>query len=158
VIELTLRGTEKRIPVTVTYAGALKKALGTFSLHHLVPEYPDDKRLRLLEITDLGWRELFSLDIKDPKAVEEFKNKWDIKEFSRERMLSYFRQFGINEISKRRVIKNIIYQLFRWIKKGIEPPSDGNIRSMWYRIKTVLAYHPELPENYSMLNFKLLKA
>jgi hypothetical protein len=34
--------------------------------------------------------------------------------------------------------------MFRWIKKGIEPPSDGNIRSLWYRIKAVLAYHSDI--------------
>jgi len=56
-------------------------------------------------------------------------------------MLSYFRRYGVNEIDKKRVIKNILFQMFRWIRKGIEPPSDGNIRSLWYRIKAILSYH-----------------
>ena len=142
--ELTLRGTEDRIPVTTTYARDVKKALGVSSLHHLVPEHPDDKVLRLYELIDFGWRELYGLDPKDASAVEGFKKRWDIRQFTRERMLSYFRQFGVNEINKKRVIKNIIYQMFRWIKKGIEPPSDGNIRSLWYRIKAVLAYHSDI--------------
>jgi len=142
--ELTLRGTEARIPVTTTYARGVKKALGVTSLHHLVPEHPLDKALRLYELIDFGWRELYGLDSADKAAVEAFKKKWDIKQFTRERMLSYFRQFGVNEINKRRVIKNIIYQMSRWIKKGIEPPSDGNIRSLWYRIKAVLAYHSNI--------------
>ena len=142
--ELTLRGTEDRIPVTTTYARGVKKALGVTSLHHLVPEHPLDKALRLYELIDFGWRELYDLDPKNTAAVEAFKKKWDIKQFTRDRMLSYFRQFGVNEINKRRVIKNIIYQMFRWIKKGIEPPSDGNIRSLWYRIKAVLAYHSNI--------------
>jgi len=144
--ELTLRGTDARIPVTVTYARNVKKALGVTSLHHLVPEHPLDKALRLYELIDFGWRELFDLDPKNAAAVETYRKKWDIKQFTRERMLSYFRQFGVNEINKKRVIKNIIYQLFRWIKKGIEPPSDGNIRSLWYRIKAVLAYHSNILE------------
>lgn len=142
--ELGMTGTEDRIPVTVTYARGLKKAMGVSSLDHLVPEHPDDKALRLYELIDFGWRELYGLDPKDQVAVEAFKKKWDIKQFSRERMLSYFRQFGVNEINKKRVIKNVIYQMFRWIKKGIEPPSDGNIRSLWYRIKAVLAYHSNI--------------
>jgi len=142
--ELALRGTRTRIPVTVTYAKGLKKALGVTSLHHLVPEHPADKALRLYELIDFGWRELYGLDPSDKAAVEAFKKKWDIKQFSRERMLSYFRQFGVNEINTKRVIKNIIYQMFRWIRKGIEPPSDGNIRSLWYRIKAVLAYHSNI--------------
>lgn len=142
--ELGLRGTDARIPVTGTYARGLKKAMGVSSLDHLVPEHPLDKALRLYELIDFGWRELFGLDPKNAAAVEAFKKKWDIKQFSRDRMLSYFRQFGVNEINTKRVIKNIIYQMFRWIKKGIEPPSDGNIRSLWYRIKAVLAYHSNI--------------
>ena len=142
--ELALRGTSMRVPVTDTYSKALKKALGVTSLHHLVPEHPNDKVLRQYELIDFGWRELFTLDAADKAAVEAFKKQWDIKQFTRERMLSYFRQYGVNEINKRRVIKNIIYQLYRWIVKGIEPLSDGNIRSMWYRIKAVLAYHSDI--------------
>ena len=142
--ELTLRGTEDRIPVTTTYARGVKKAMGVSSLHHVVPEHPLDKALRLYELIDFGWRELYGLDPKNAAAVEAFRKKWDIKQFGRDRMLSYFRQFGVNEINKRRVIKNIIYQMFRWIQKGIEPPSDGNIRSLWYRIKAVLAYHSNI--------------
>lgn len=144
--ELQLRGTPTRIPVTATYAKGLKIALRTNNLNHLTPEHPEDKKLRLYGLVDFGWRELFGLDTQDKPAVETFKKTWDIKQFSKERMLSYFRQFGINAIDKRRVIKNIIWQMFRWIKKGIEPPSDGNIRSLWYRIKAVLAYHSDILE------------
>jgi len=142
--ELALRGTETRVPVTLTYSRDVKKALSVMSLHHLVPEHPTDKTLRLYELIDFGWRELFGLDPKDKAVVDAFKKQWDIKQFTRERMLSYFRQFGVNEINKKRVIKNIIFQMFRWIKKEIEPPSDGNIRSLWYRIKAVLAYHSDI--------------
>lgn len=144
--ELALEGTEKRIPVTVTYAGRVKRAFALKSLHHLIPEHPDDKKLRLLGLIDFGWRELFELDSNDQAAVEAFKNLWDIKQFKRERMLTYFRQVQVNSIDKKRVIKNIIWQMFRWIKKGIEPLSDGNIRSLWYRIKAVLAYHSDILE------------
>ena len=145
--ELVLKGTDKRIPVTVTYAGRVKQAFGLKSLHHLVPEHPDDKKLRLFGLIDFGWRELLELDPKNQAAVEAFKAEWDIKQFTRERMLTYFRQVLVNRIDKRRVIKNIIYQMFRWIQKGIEPPSDGNIRSLWYRIKAVLAYHSNILES-----------
>ncbi|MBF0548240.1 MAG: LytTR family transcriptional regulator DNA-binding domain-containing protein [Candidatus Riflebacteria bacterium] len=144
--ELELSGSKNRVPVTTTYAKGLKKHFGMTSLHHLVPEYPDDKRLRLYGLINFGWRELYNLDPKNLTAVEVFKKKWDVKQFNKNRMLSYFRQFGVNEIDKRRVIKNIIYQMFEWIKKGIEKPSDGNIRSLWYRIKAVLAYHSNILE------------
>lgn len=144
--ELILDGTDIRPPVTSIYARELKKALSVGSLHHLVPEHPDDKRMRLLELIDFGWRELFNLDPADNAAVEAFKTKWDIRQFTRERMLSYFRQVNSKQINKRRVIKNIVWQMFRWIKKGIEPLSDGNIRSLWYKIKAVLSYHSNILE------------
>lgn len=142
--ELGLTGTAMRIPVTETYSKALKKALNITSYSHLVPEHPDDKKLRLYELIDFGWRELQTLDTSDKAAVADFQKKWDIKKFTKKRMLSYFRQYGVNVINKKRVIKNIIYQMFRWIEKGIEPPSDGNIRSLWYRIKAVLAYQSDI--------------
>lgn len=145
--ELALEGTEKRIPVTVTYAGRVKRAFKLKSLHHLIPEHPEDRKLRLLEIIDFGWRELYDLDPKNQAAVKEFKKKWDIREFPRERMLSYFRQVQVKRLDKKRLIKNILYQMHRWIKKGIEPLSNGNIRSTWYKIKTTLAQHSNALES-----------
>ena len=142
--ELALTGSDVRVPVTATYGRAVKKALGISSFHNLVPEHPADKKLRQYGLIDFGWRELYGLNTADKPAVEAFKERWDIKKFSRERMLSYFRQYGVNEINKKRVVKNIIYQMWRWITAGIEEPSDGNIRSMWYRIKAVLAHHADI--------------
>ena len=113
-------------------------------MHHLVPEHPDDKNLRLYGLIDFGWRDLYRLDAKDAAAVSAFRAAWDIKEFTKERMLNYFRQFGVNQIDKRRLVKNIIYQMWRWIRKGIEQPSDGNIRSLWYRIKGSLSHHSDI--------------
>ena len=144
--EISLHGTAARIPVIGAYGKALKKALGITKFHYLSPENPDDRKLRVYGLIDFGWRELAGLDPADKAAVKAFKEKWDIKTFSRERMLSCFRQYGVNEINKKRVIKNILYQLWRWIKKGIEAKGDGNIRSLWYQVKTVLAYHSDILE------------
>jgi len=142
--EISLRGTAKRIPVTAVYGKALKKTLGITRFHYLAPENPSDRALRLYGLIDFGWRELYSLDKNDKAAVKSFKTKWDIKLFDKRRMLSYFRLYGANEINTKRVIKNILYQTWRWIKKGIEEKSDGNIRSMWYKIKAVLAKHSNI--------------
>jgi len=142
--EISLQGTAKRIPVTGVYGQKLKKTLGITRFHYLAPENPSDRVLRLYGLIDFGWRELYSLDQKDKAAVEAFKAKWDIKQFDKKRMLSYFRQYGANEINTKRVIKNLIYQMWRWIQKGIEEPSDGNIRSLWYKIKGVLAQHSNI--------------
>ncbi len=142
--EISLRGTEKRFPVTALYGQKLKKTLGITRFHYLAPENPSDRALRLYGLIDFGWRELYNLDKNDKAAVEGFKAKWDIKQFDKRRMLSYFRLYGANEINTKRVIKNLIYQMWRWIQKGIEEPSDGNIRSLWYKIKGVLAQHSNI--------------
>jgi len=142
--EISLLGTAKRIPVTDAYGPNLKKILGITKFHYLVPENPSDRVLRLYGLIDFGWRELYKLDQNDKAAVESFKSKWDIKLFEKRRMLSYFRLYGANQINTKRVIKNLIYQLWRWIQKGIENPSDGNIRSLWYKIKGVLAQHSNI--------------
>lgn len=136
--ELALRGTETRVPVTTTYSRALKKALGVSSLHHLVPEHPDDKKLRKLGIIDFAWRELFGLDPLDIAAVKAYTDAWRVLGFGKERTLRYFRRFGENQVDKRRLAKNIIWQTWRWIKKGIREPFDGNIRSFWYEVKNAL--------------------
>lgn len=136
--ELQIAGTDARIPVTSTYAKALKKALGLSSLHHVVPEHPEDKKLRKLGIIDFAWRDLYKLDPKDTTAVEKYIAEWKIVKFGKERTLRYFRKFGANVIDKRRLVKSIIWQVWRWIKKGIRRPFDGNIRSFWYEVKNAL--------------------
>lgn len=139
--ELHLEGIEETVPVTETYRKRVQKALGITNFDHLIPDNPTDKKFRELGILQFGWRELDRLEVRDQQAVDAFIKKWDIKQFSKEKMLKYFRQVGENIIDTRKLIKNIIYQLYQFIKKGIEPLSDGNIRSLWYRIKAILAYH-----------------
>lgn len=151
--DLSLQGTDIRVPVTATYDDALKARLGIEHFTHYSPENEHDRSLRLYGLIDFGWRELAFLDVEDKTAVEKFKGKWDIKQFSRDRMLHYFRYFSFNEIDKKRVIKNILYQTWRWIEKGIEEPIDGNIRSLWYKIKSVLAYHSNVLESGDVYTF-----
>ena len=151
--EISLRGTTKKIPVTEVYSKKLKKMFGLKSFSYLLPEHPHDRKLRQLGLIDFGWRELDALDAGNAKAVEAFKKKWDVKQFSKNRMLSYFRQYGANVLNKKRAIKNIIYQMHRWIMKGIEPKCDGNIRSMWYKVKTVLARHSDILTNSDVDTF-----
>lgn len=136
--ELELEGSTRRVPVTAKQARAVKKALGLRSLDHMLPEHPDDKRLRKLGITDFGWRELYALSQKDTAAVKAFKAAWEIVRFSPERMMVYFRQFGAPVIDKRRLAKCIVWQTWRWIRKGIRERFKGNIRSFWYEVKNAL--------------------
>jgi hypothetical protein len=136
--------TRIEVPLTETYSGKVRRVLGLKNLHYLEPEHPDDKKLRLMGLVDFGWRDLYNLDVANEPAKELFTKKWDIKKFSKDRMLANFRQVGSNEIDKRRVIKNVIYQLYRWIKSGVVETKEGNIRSLWYQIKSVLAYHSNI--------------
>jgi len=136
--ELQIAGAAARVPVTSTFAKGLKKALGQGSLHHVVPEHPDDKKLRMLGIINFGWWELYKPYLNDTAAVQAFMTAWQIVRFGKERTLTYFRKFGENQIDKRRLAKSIIWQVWRWIKKGIRKPFDGNIRSFWYAVKNAL--------------------
>lgn len=136
--ELRIDGTNRRIPVTSTYAKGVKKALGLRRLDHLVPEHKDDKLMRELGIIDFGWRDLYRLDPGDQGAVAAFMAEWKIVEFGLERTLHYFRQAGANVIDKRRLAKSIIWQNWRWIKKGIQKKFKGNIRTFWYTVKNAL--------------------
>jgi len=135
-----LRGFDSGVPITETYSRAIKKALRIRSFHYLLPEHPEDKRLRLLGLINFGWRELMQLNVKNKKLVEAFKQKWDIKRFDKHRMLDYFRRIEKPEIDKRMVFRNLIFQKHQWIKAGIETKIDGNIRSFWYEIKRTLAH------------------
>ena len=107
----------KRIPVTQKYSGALKIYPAQRAFITSFPEHPDDKALRLLGLIDFGWRELFDLDRDAPRSMPSRKNG-PFGNSRGERMLTYFRQILVNRIDKRRVIKNIIYQLLRWMKRG----------------------------------------
>ncbi|MDD3524113.1 MAG: hypothetical protein PHQ41_05385 [Candidatus Cloacimonetes bacterium] len=139
--ELHLRGVERTIPVTVTNSVALKQRLGVASLQHLDDELPSQKRLRKIGIIDFGWRDLDQLDPADEAAVTAFREKWDIRLFDRKRMLSYFRQIGNNRLDKRRMLLNVVFQIHRWMLRGIEKLTTGNIRTVWYETKGLLTYH-----------------
>jgi len=135
---VSLKGVDVKFPLTNTYSSKLKKLFGLKHLHYLVPEHPEDKRMRLNGLIDFGWRELYDLDAKDERAILEFKKKWSIKDFSEERLRAHFRRIGSDEIDIRRMTQNFLWQLYRWIKKGIEKPVNGNIRTLWYRIKPLI--------------------
>ena len=149
--ELRVEGTARRIPVTSTYSKAVKKALGISSMDHLVPEHKDDKLMRELGIIDFAWRDLYKLSPEDPAAVAVFIAEWKIVLFGLDRTRRYFRQAGANVIDKRRLVKSIIWQNWRWIKKGIQPKFKGNIRTFWYEVKNALGGDEILdPEDVDM--------
>jgi len=145
--ELHLAGCKDTVPVTSTYAGAVKELLGISTFAHLVPDHPEDRRHRELDIVDFAWRELQRLDPADEAAVTAYKEHWDVKTFDKPRLKKYFRRVTSEEIDKRKFIRNIIWQLHRWYGKGIAEPQRRSIRAFWYRmIKPSLGHHGDLLE------------
>ena len=139
--ELNLAGCGTTVPVTSHYARPVMDFLGIGTFEHLAPEHPLDRRYRELGIIDFAWRELEVLDPEDAAAVEAFKAEWDIARFDHDTITTYFRQVCAEELDKRKLIKNLIWQAYRWTKKGIREPSGKNIRSLWYEIKIVLGQY-----------------
>lgn len=137
---LYLKGFDDGIPITATYSKSVKKAFGIRNFHYLLPEHSEDKKMRLLDLIDFGWRDLTTLDVKDKDAVAAFRKEWDIKLFDKTKMLHNFRQIEQLEIDKRMVFRNLIFQKYNWIKAGIDPKIEGNIRSFWYEVKRTLAH------------------
>ena len=107
--------TELGVPISEKYEKKIKKHFDIKSFAHLVPDNPHSKKLRELKLKDFGFREIKTLNKKSKKAVEAFKDKFDIKRFSRPKMLRYFRQVTVNEVDKVAIIRNIIssHRLFR---------------------------------------------
>jgi len=145
--DLHLAGCTDTVPVTSTYADPVKDLLGISTFAHLVPDHPEDRRNRELDLVDFAWRDLERLDPEDTAAVAAYKKLWDVKKFEMDRLKKYFRRVTSDEIDKRKFIRNIIWQLYRWYGKGIEEPLRKNIRAFWYRmIKPALGHHGDLLE------------
>ena len=143
--ELHLDGCEDTVPVTSTYAGAVKELLGISTFAHLVPDHPEDRRNRELGLVDLAWRDLERLDTDDTDAITAYKERWDVKKFEKPQLKKYFRRITSNEIDKRKFVRNIIWQLYRWYGQGIAEPMRRSIRAFWYRmIKPALGHHGDL--------------
>ena len=85
--------------------------------------------------------EIWTLDVENAEAVEAFIRKYDFRYWTREQGLELFAYRTLtDQFYKHKLIKNIVFQVWRWIKKGILPPLNNIVRNGWYRyIKPVLA-------------------
>ena len=143
--ELHLAGCSDTVPVTSTYAGAVRELLGISTFAHLVPDHPEDRRLRELGIIDFAWRELGRLDPANEAAVTAYMDLWNLGKFDKPRLMKYFRRITSEEIDKRKFILNIIWQLYRWYGQGIDEPMGRSIRNFWYeKVKPALGHHGDL--------------
>lgn len=151
------------VPVSSDYELGLKRALGVYTLEHLTPFNPFDKFLRQHGLIDFGSREVAAVDRTSEDAKEAFRQRWDIKAFSLEQILHYFKQVTTDQVDTVRLIRNLIWQKYRWIVWGIDEKFSGDIRSLWYQVEAALEHHPELAGQvnaesfYAGLNYLIIQ-
>lgn len=94
-----------------------------------------EEELIIPEMAEIG-----SLDVSDPAAREAFIRKWDFSNMSREAGLELFSYRSlVGQFDKKKLIRNVVFQIWRWIKLGILPPIDNVVRRGWYQyVKRVL--------------------
>jgi hypothetical protein len=64
----------------------------------------------------------------------------DLRFMSKKELLKEFGAYSSGKIIKPVYVKNVIWQLYTWIKQGKSYPVEGNIRTLWYsHIKPVFS-------------------
>lgn len=64
----------------------------------------------------------------------------DLRFLSKKELLKEFGAYSSGKIIKPVYVKNVIWQLYTWIKQGKAHPVEGNIRTLWYsHIKPVFS-------------------
>ncbi len=152
-IRLHFKHSAIAVPVSRGYELGLKRALDVYTLEHLTPFNPFDKFLRQHELIDFGSREVAAVDRTSEPAKEAFRHRWDIKAFPFEQILRYFKQVTTDRVDTVRLIRNLIWQKYRWIVWGIDEKFSGDIRSLWYQVEAALEHHPELVGQASAESF-----
>lgn len=77
-------------------------------------------------------------EILEQEGIEEFEK--DIRLMTKREIRKYFSFKSNRKINTTKLIKNIIWQSYCWIKAGKMEPVEGNIRSFWYiSIKPLLS-------------------
>jgi hypothetical protein len=73
--------------------------------------------------------------------AERIKNyDKDLRFFSKKELLKEFSAYSSGKIVKPVYVKNVVWQLYTWIKQGKAHPIEGNIRTIWYsHIKPVFS-------------------
>lgn len=136
--ELHLEGRAETVPVTATYEESLAESLGVTRLDRLVPEHPEDRRLRELELYDFGARESLTLDSEDPQAVQDHQMRWDLKLWDSQRLLRYFGKVTKpEEFDEKKLVRNVVWQTYRWIQQGIQAPWNAALRQYWYMVERI---------------------
>lgn len=123
-----------RIPLTHYFASNFSKIYHLNHLNHLEPFNKNAEKLRSFGLKSFGEKEAKKLNLTNLKVKERFRKKYGIHYFNRYRLLTEFHEkTNPDQIDKARVIRNIIYQTFQWIKWGIINKFDGSMRRLWYK-------------------------
>lgn len=152
-IRLHFKRSPVDVPVSSKYELSLKRALGLYTLEHLTPYNPFDKFLRQHELIDFGSREVAEVDRTSEPAKEAFRLRWDIKAFPFAQILRYFKQVTTDKVDTVRLIRNLIWQKYRWIVWRIDEKFSGDIRTLWYQVEAALGHHPELAGEVNAENY-----
>lgn len=68
--------------------------------------------------------------IFDKEGITEFEK--DIRTMNNKELRKYFSFKTNRKINAARLVKNLIWQMYTWIRDGKMEPLEGNIRSFWY--------------------------
>lgn len=128
--------------------GAVRKRLGMRTLDHPTPTLPTAKDLRKYGLVDFGEAEFAGLDPGDGgsgAALKAFRLKWELGRWPLARIFEHFAIAGQpGRIDERRFVRNMVWQLFRWVSRGIRPQYAGNVRSLWYDVEAAVDRHEGL--------------
>ena len=142
--KLHFQGIQRSVPISPAFEKRLKKHLGVSTFEHPVPDNPRARFLRQNGLVEFGVPELKKLDKSDPEAVQAFRKMWDLKRFPYSELERFFKRYSMEGLNIRSLMRNMLWQRFRWIQEGIAKPHRGNIRTLWYEIQAGIEHHPEL--------------
>jgi hypothetical protein len=104
------------------------------------------KNLEAEGIYGFGDIELEQLDVNDSVQVNSFKKEWDLSRWPWERVSRSFGQAGTSEIDIKKMMANLLWQRYKWLKRGILAHEHRAIETLWGKIEAAVGHHPELTQ------------
>ena len=132
--------TKAKALVSKYFSKGIAKSLGVKTLEHISPESNYGRERRDLELIPAWEKELDRLNLEDKKVVDEYLKRWDIRKFDNDKLKEWFSYETTEDVDRGKLLRNLIWQQWRFIRMGIRGKVHGNIRTFWYenRIGSVL--------------------
>jgi hypothetical protein len=147
---LKLKGQEEHFHIgSKASIKKIKKKFNITRLDYLTPCPTYLKDLRELGVYDLGIKELEALDANDATAVTQFKEEWDVTRWPYDKLYRHFCYKTAPGLNMSKLMTNIIWQKYRWIKKGIEEKHTGSVRTLWYSVEAAIDHHGAVIDDIS---------